>query len=80
MIFSVIFAGVALKLEKVGPTKNPCFDLFIHWLINQITLTETIFLGHTKIALSISYTCTKPAHSHASVTEILLSSRGMVTI
>ena len=24
-LFSVIFAGVALKLEKVGPTKSPCF-------------------------------------------------------
>ena len=52
--FSVIFAGVALKLEKVGPTKSSCFDLFIHWLINQITLTDTIFQGHTKIDLSIS--------------------------
>ena len=35
-----------------GKTKRPCFDLFIHWLIKQITnLTETIFQGHTKIAL-----------------------------
>ena len=35
-----------------GKTKRPCFDLFIHWLIKQITLTETIFQGHTKIPLS----------------------------
>ena len=32
-------------------TKSPCLVLFIHWLIKQITLTETIFQGHTKIAL-----------------------------
>ena len=41
-------------------TKRPCFDLFVHnWLIKQITnppppwwtLTETILLGHTKIAV-----------------------------
>ena len=37
-----------------GKTKSPCFDLFIHWLIKQITnrRTETFFQGHTKIALS----------------------------
>ena len=34
-----------------GKTKSPCFVLFIHWLIKQIALTETIFQGHTKIAL-----------------------------
>ena len=35
-----------------GGTKRPCFDLFIHWLIKQITNTrETIFQGYTKIAL-----------------------------
>ena len=27
--------------------------LFIHWLIKQITLTETIFQGHTKIDLTM---------------------------
>ena len=34
-------------------TKSPCFDLFIHWLIKQITktYTETTFQAHTKIAL-----------------------------
>ena len=32
-------------------TKRRCFDLFIHWLIKQITNTyETIFQGYTKIA------------------------------
>ena len=35
-----------------GKTKRPCFDLFIHWLINRRTLTETIFQGHRKVALS----------------------------
>ena len=34
-----------------GKTYSSCFDLFIHWLIKQITLTETTFHGHTKIAL-----------------------------
>ena len=36
-----------------GKTKSPCFDLFIHWLIKQITktYTETTFQAHTKIAL-----------------------------
>ena len=34
-------------------TKRPCFDLFIQWLIKQITNTyQTIFQGHTKIALN----------------------------
>ena len=33
-----------------GKTKSPLSDLFIHWLIKQITLTETIFQGHTKNA------------------------------
>ena len=37
-----------------GKTKSPCFVLFIHWLIKQIqTLTETIFQGHTKTALTL---------------------------
>ena len=31
--------------------KGPFFYLLIHWLIKQRTLTETIFQGHTKIAL-----------------------------
>ena len=42
-----------------GKTKSPCLDLFIHWLIKQITnvgscehLTN-ILQGHTKIALCI---------------------------
>ena len=34
-----------------GKMKSPWFVLFIHWLIKQITLTESIFQGHTKIAL-----------------------------
>ena len=35
-----------------GNTKSPCFDLFIHWLMKQITNTyRTISQGHTKIAL-----------------------------
>ena len=35
-----------------GKTKRPRFDLFIRWLIKQITkLTETIFQGRMKIAL-----------------------------
>ena len=34
-----------------GKTRNPCFDLFIHWLIKLITITSrTIFQGHTEIA------------------------------
>ena len=34
-------------------TKRPCFDLFIQWLIKQIANTyQTIFQGHTKIALN----------------------------
>ena len=38
-----------------GKTKKPCFDLFIHWLIKQITSTyRNHFQGHTEIALSIS--------------------------
>ena len=45
-----------IRIFLGGKTKRPCFDLFIHWLIKQhlpkkITLTETIFQGHTKIAL-----------------------------
>ena len=35
-----------------GKTKSPCFDLFIYWLINRRALTETIFQGHRKVALS----------------------------
>ena len=37
-----------------GKTKSPCFDLFINWLIKQITnrRTETFFQGNAKIALS----------------------------
>ena len=39
-----------------GKTKSPCFDLFIHcWQNKQRTLTETIFQGHTKIALFPSF-------------------------
>ena len=35
-----------------GKTKRPCFVLFVHWLIKRIANTyETIFQGHTKIAL-----------------------------
>ena len=39
-------------------TKSACFDLFIHWLKKKkkkkkkLTLTEAIFQGHTKIALT----------------------------
>ena len=34
-------------------TKRPCFDLFIHSLIKQITNTyRNHFQGHTKIALT----------------------------
>ena len=33
-----------------GKTRSPCFDLFIHWLIKQITITYRSFQGHTKIA------------------------------
>ena len=37
-----------------GKTRSPCFDLFIHWLIKQITNTyRNHFQGHTKIALSV---------------------------
>ena len=37
--------------------KSPRFDLFIHWLIKQMTnTTETIFQGHTKISLRVTYT------------------------
>ena len=36
-----------------GKTKSPCFDLFIHWLIKQITNTyRNLFQGNTKIALT----------------------------
>ena len=35
-----------------GKTRSPCFDLFIYWLINRRALTETIFQGHRKVALS----------------------------
>ena len=38
-----------------GKTKRPCFDLFIHWLIKQITNTyRNHFQGHTKIALYVN--------------------------
>ena len=37
-------------LEFGLKTKSLFSDLFIHWLIRQITLTETIFQGHTKNA------------------------------
>ena len=38
-----------------GKTKRPCFDLFIHGLIKQITNTYRIhFQGHTEIALSVN--------------------------
>ena len=37
-------------------TKSPCFDLFIHGLIRQITNTyRNHFQGHTKFALSKSW-------------------------
>ena len=40
-------------LLHIRVSKRPCFDLFIHWLIKQITNTyQTIFQGHTKIALN----------------------------
>ena len=42
-----------IRVFSGGKTKRPCFDLFIHWLIKPITNTyETIFQGHTKIALT----------------------------
>ena len=40
--------------------------LFIHWLIKQITLTETIFQGHTKIDLTIE--------PHSRTKELFFSS------
>ena len=41
-----------IRVFSGGKTKRPCFDLFIHWLIKPIANTdETIFQGHTKIAL-----------------------------
>ena len=40
--------------------------LFIHWLIKQITLTETIFQGHTKIDLTME--------PHSQTKELLFSS------
>ena len=40
-----------------GKTKSPCFDLFIHGLIKQITNTyRNHFQGHTEIAL-FSFIC-----------------------
>ena len=51
-----------------GKTKSPCFDLFIHWLIKQITktYTETTFQAHTKIALPRVST---PERSHLFLTQ-----------
>ena len=41
-----------------GKTKRLCFDLFIHWLIKQITNTyRNIFQGHTKIAINNLLLC-----------------------
>ena len=48
-----------IKVFFGGKTKRPCFDLFIHQLIKQITLTGSIFQGHTKIALSLLTTSTE---------------------
>ena len=38
-----------------GKTKSPCFDLFINWLIKQITkayVLKPFFQGHKKVALN----------------------------
>ena len=37
-----------IRIFVGGKTKRPCLDLFIHWLIKQRTLTETISLYFTK--------------------------------
>ena len=37
-----------------GKTKSPCFDLFIHWLIKQITNT---YGNHFSRSCSISWFC-----------------------
>ena len=48
------FCRRSIETWKSWSNKESMFYLFVHWLIKQITLTETIFQGHTKIALSIS--------------------------
>ena len=41
-----------LGFSLAGKRRVHVFDLFISWLINRRALTETIFQGHRKVALS----------------------------
>ena len=61
---------------------HECFDLFIHWLIKQIkrTLTETIFQGNTKIALTPRKATLKGYRTKFRPVENLCSHRTTLTV
>ena len=61
---------------------HECLDLFIHWLIKQIkrTLTETIFQGNTKIALTPRKATLKGYRTKFRPVENLCSHRTTLTV